>query len=100
MTPAPKSWPKPGDPRHETAVEAATEAVKAGRSYAASIPGEKYLFIAPEDEAHDVVAAYHAKLAEQSVVLVDAREVAEWLDDQCGSARAHWFLARFGGGDG
>ena len=45
-------------------------------------------------------AASRADLAAQGVRLVDVREVAEWLDDQCGSARAHWFLARFGGGDG
>jgi hypothetical protein len=45
------------------------------------------------------IAAYSESLAAQGVRLVDVREVAEWLDDQCGSARAHWFLARFGGGD-
>lgn len=31
--------------------------------------------------------------------MVALGEVAEWLDDQCGSARMHAFLRRFGGGE-
>ena len=38
-------------------LRAATEAVKRNREFAVSIPGEKYLFVAPEDQAYDVLTA-------------------------------------------
>ncbi len=41
----------------EEGLRAATEAVKRNREYAVSIPGEKYLFVAPEDQAYDVLTA-------------------------------------------
>ncbi len=66
MTPAPKPWPEPGDPRHETAVEAAHWMQGFGLHTTA-----------------DVIAAYHAKLAEQGVVLVPRERCArdsDWCD--------------------
>jgi hypothetical protein len=39
------------------ALKAATEAVKRNREFAVSIPGEKYLFVAPEDQAYDTLLA-------------------------------------------
>ncbi len=46
----------------DKAMRAATGAVEAGRKYAVSIPGAKYLFVAPADEAYDVLTAAIAAL--------------------------------------
>ena len=88
MTPSPSMLPVSGE-AHKKAIEAVIYRKCCSCSEATR---EKTEF------GYDL-AAYFASLAAQGVRLVDVREVAEWLDDQCGSARAHWFLARFGGGD-
>jgi len=49
----------------EDGLQAAAEAVKRNREYAVSLPGEKYLFVAPEDQAYDVLAAALAALQDQ-----------------------------------
>jgi hypothetical protein len=84
--PDPSPQPSTGVEPSAEAVEAATNAVKASRVYAVSIPGEKYLFVAPEDEAYDVLKAglvidspaiHAAGVLEGRAAMRD--EIVEWL---------------------
>lgn len=69
------------------AVQAATEAVNACRIYAVSIPGEKYLLVAPEDEAHDVLVAAAPFIRAQVI-----RELRDAASDE-GPQSAYWLAA-------
>ncbi len=84
MTRAPKPWPGPGDPRHETAVEAGTIALVGSRRAWGVTPTPARDF--KRERASDVIAAYLRSLAEQGVVLVGRQDPPEAPCATCGGS--------------